>query len=327
MTMQPSLRASQFRTDRLQSLTKLSGLALVICAAALWATVGVASELVPERAALPREAYGFARTLIAGPVILLFLWAVAGTKAIRVQPGSTPQFLLFGICCAIFQIGLFRSFDLIGVTITVFLTVCLPPVIAIACATLRQTERVPAHVLGAFVLAAAGLLTFVGGDHGEASRLHVLEGLALSVIASVAFVQMTTAGRTLALTHSPMLVAGLGLLAAAAVLFPVTLLMVPVDASQLMMSLGSGQTPWLLLYLGLGPTALAYICYCRGMARCESAIAGLVASMIEPAIAACLAFVLLNETLTAWQMLGCLAILASMLLLARRDRVAKPSAS
>jgi drug/metabolite transporter (DMT)-like permease len=61
------------------------------------------------------------------------------------------------------------------------------------------------------------------------------------------------------------------------------------------------------------------------MARCESAIAGLVASMIEPAIAACLAFVFLNEVLTDWQMLGCMAILASMLLLTRRDRVVVPA--
>jgi hypothetical protein len=49
----------------------------------------------------------------------------------------------------------------------------------------------------------------------------------------------------------------------------------------------------LLVYLGVGPTALAYICYCAGMARCRSAVVGLIASMIEPALAAVLAVLVL----------------------------------
>ena len=47
------------------------GAGLVIMAAALWATVGVAVKLVPAAAELPPEALGLARTLSAGPLVLL----------------------------------------------------------------------------------------------------------------------------------------------------------------------------------------------------------------------------------------------------------------
>ncbi|WP_365967741.1 EamA family transporter [Mesorhizobium sp.] len=79
--------------------------------------------------------------------------------------------------------------------------------------------------------------------------------------------------------------------------------------------MGDWRSLSVLIYLGLGPTALAYVCYCAGVARCRSAVAGLVASMIEPAVAAGLAFLFLNETLTAWQTLGCLMLLTAIVIL------------
>ena len=302
-------------------LPAIPGLVLVMCAASLWATVGVATQLVPARVDVPWEIYGFIRTLVAGPAILLAVFIGGGWPALVPERGSLIDFLRFGVFCAIFQLCLFRSFELLGVTITVFLTVCLPPLITIAWATLRRTEQLSRHVLLAFSLGACGLLAFVGGDKGSGG--HLVLGLSLSVTASVAFVLMTMSGRKLALRHSPLLIAGHGLLAAAAVLLPVVLLSTRFDAAML-----SGAFGWqggaVLLYLGLVPTALAYICYCSGIARCASTTPGLVASMIEPAVAALLAFFLLHETLTHWQALGCGVMLAAMIVLARGEAARRP---
>lgn len=303
---------------------RLSGLGLVMCAAALWATVGVVTELVPQHSALPRDAYGFMRTLVAAPAILLLAVLGGGVAALRVQPGSTAEFLKFGVYCAVFQLCLFRSFDLLGVTITVFLTVCLPPLIAIGWAALRGTERLPPHVILAFLLGAFGLLAFVSADGAGGDPGDVLPGLALSLGASVAFVLMTQSGRRLAVRHSPLLVSGLGLLAAAGVLLPVALLSAGFDMRLFAVALGSWQGIGAVLYLGLVPTALAYVCYCSGMARCKSATAGLVASMIEPAVAACLAFFLLHEALNSWQVAGCCVMMAAMILLGRGEASGRP---
>ncbi|THK33870.1 hypothetical protein EHS39_33505 [Ensifer sp. MPMI2T] len=292
----------------------LSGLVLVMCAAVLWATVGVSSKLVPHGPSVPDEAYGFARTIVAGPAILLFAVISNGWKRSIPRLSSLPCFFAFGVCCAIFQVCLFRSFWLLGVTVTVFLTVCLPPVLAMIWTLWRRTEQVSGQVVTAFVLAAIGLLSFIGNDM-KGSNLPALLGLTLSIIASIAFVLMTQATRWLTADYSAILVSGLGLVITAAILAPVAFLLAPIKWQMIKASVTDWRSFGVLLYLGLGPTALAYVCYCVGMARCRSALAGLVASMIEPAAAAGLAFVFLQETLTSWQSLGCLVMLFAMITL------------
>jgi drug/metabolite transporter, DME family len=78
----------------------------------------------------------------------------------------------------------------------------------------------------------------------------------------------------------------------------------------------------LLAYLGLGPTALAYFCYCAGMARCRSAISGLIATMIEPMVAAVLAMTLLHERLDSGEFVGCLLLMLAMAVLWQGERPA-----
>ena len=186
--------------SRTAALLRSPGVALVLVmlAATLWATVGVASRLFPNDISVSDEAYGFIRTAVAGPALLL-LWALCGGATRRWPAARTvPGFLLFGVCCAIFQIGLFRSFSLLGVTVTVFITVCLPPVIVVLWGLWRQPGAVSRAVVGALMLAVAGLAAFSAtGFHGGDSR-SILEGLALSIIASVAFVLMSGAARRLA---------------------------------------------------------------------------------------------------------------------------------
>jgi DME family drug/metabolite transporter len=82
--------------------------------------------------------------------------------------------------------------------------------------------------------------------------------------------------------------------------------------------------PWrvmtLVAYLALGPTVLAYVIYCAGMARCRSASAGLVASMIEPGLAALLGWAILGENLSVFQALGCALVTAAMFTLWGAER-------
>jgi DME family drug/metabolite transporter len=301
--------------SRLDHSYHLSGLALVMLAAALWATVGVASQLVPHDLGVPDEIFGFARTAVAGPALLVFALLAGGIANVVPRNDSWRQFLLFGVCCAIFQIGLFRSFSLIGVTVTVFLTVCLPPIIAVAWTVWRSNEKVSKQILSAMLMAIIGLIAFSSAEASGGGMGSVLLGLGFSLAASVAFVVMSHSARRLARNHSPLLVSGLGLSLTALILAPVALLISPVSWSVLPAALTDWRSSSVLLYLGLVPTALAYVCYCSGMARCHTAIAGLVASMIEPAVAAGLAFLFLRELLSPWEVMGCVLLFFAMLTL------------
>jgi len=72
---------------------------------------------------------------------------------------------------------------------------------------------------------------------------------------------------------------------------------------------------WLLvLYLGLVPTALAYLLFQTGL-RSVSATAASIVSMLDPLVAALLAWLLFGETLAATGIAGALLLALSIFLL------------
>jgi DME family drug/metabolite transporter len=167
-------------------------------------------------------------------------------------------------------------------------------------------------------LAVLGLFVFTAGDVVDGGGITTVRGLAVACLASAAFLLMTTASRELTRAAGPVAVAGAGLSLSALSLLG----MLPLIGSHA--SPDAGVWDWsligLILYLGLGPTALAYLLYCSGMARCRSANLGLIASMVEPALAGALAWLLLSEQLTASEAAGCAIVMIAMVLLCESER-------
>ncbi len=289
------------------------GIGQIMLAAALWSTVGVATELVPAAKAVPQEVLGTARMLIGGVAILLVL--VFGLRgSLRPALSLDPRGLVdFAAGAAVFQLCLFKSFELLGVTATVFFTVCLPPVISQLWDMLRHRRAHGAETLQALSMAVMGLVVFAGWEPGTIMDWQTMQGLAVAVLGSVAFVIMTAAARSLSQVVSPMLVAGVGLCLAGVLLAVVGVLLAGEDIAA--PPAMDWQVVGLLVYLGLGPTALAYVLYCTGMARCRTANVGLVASMVEPALAALLAWLLIGELLSAQELAGCLLLMLAMVAL------------
>ena len=108
------------------------------------------------------------------------------------------------------------------------------------------------------------------------------------------------------------MIAGAGLLASGMVLLGLLAFTAPTSRPAATAALDDRRLLALLAYLGLGPTALAYLCYCGGIARCSSTCAGLIASMVEPAIAAFLAVWLLGERLSPATGIGCGLLMLAM---------------
>jgi len=292
-----------------------SGILLVMVAASLWATVGVGAQLVPASAGLAPELLGFARTAIAGPVILMLAIGKFGLGRITAARINPSGLLLFAVSNAVFQVGLFRCFTLLGVTITVFLTVCLPPIIAMVFGWFQRREEITAGNVIALGYSVAGLgLIAVNNDIGRPTEAQI-SGLALAVITSIAFVTMSSAARSASRTSPPLLFAGAGLSLSSLVIF----LLLPIanvpDISRLIPSLADPSVLGLVLYLGLGPTALAYICYCKGIAKSRSSFVALTATMIEPAVAALLAIWILADSPSTTETMGCMLLMMAMLIL------------
>lgn len=296
----------------------VAGIAQVMVAACLWGTVGVSTRLVPSAAMVPQEELGLARLAVGGPALLVLLVMFARVPVSAVLRLHPFWLASFAMGCAVFQVCLFQAFTLLGVTTTVFLTVCLPPLMGTALGVLHG-DGIPAKgALLAIGLAVVGLGFFAAGSLSVGADGLDLHGLLLAIIASAAFVLMTSAARRLTQSARPLLVAGTGLTLAALILLVMLHLLRP-DGTP-----ATAITGWdlagLVFYLGLGPTALAYVLFCAGMARCRSASLGLVASMVEPAFAALLAWFLLNERLTPTEVLGCAFVMAAMVTLWESER-------
>jgi DME family drug/metabolite transporter len=141
-----------------------------------------------------------------------------------------------------------------------------------------------------------------GGGEGSAAL-----GVALALGSALGYAVMTLCGRTLAGRYHPLqpltLAVGVGALA----LLPAAL------ATGL--TLSYPPLGWaLLLYLGVGPTALAYALFLLGM-RSTTAVGASVVTLVEPLTAAVLAWLLFGERLGPLGLVGAALLLGAVILL------------
>jgi drug/metabolite transporter, DME family len=296
--------------------TPMLGLLLVCLAAALWATVGVASGRMV--AVVDPAMAGLIRTTLGAVSLLL------AAEAMRVARAGSDDFpyralLAFGLMGAVFQITLFAAFAQVGVTITVAVTVCAPPLIVAAGNALWRGRLPKPGVMLAIAVAAAGvLLVLVGQDGITPTRAIGAGGMALLAAASFAFAGLAVASRTMVQRLHPLRAAGLGLAVTAAVLLAVVLL--EQKTSMAVLAVLSLPDLAILLYIGVAATGVAYLAFVLGFGLSRSAVGGLVATMIEPALAALFAAVLLGELLTERESWGVALMLVAMLVLFDAER-------
>lgn len=302
----------------------MQGILQVMVAAIVWSSVGVATGLVPESQTVPEGTFGVGRMLVGGPALLILALCITPRSLHRIRRMSPRRLVEFAAGSALFQLCMFKSFILLGITPTVFLTVCLPPLIGTLWELLTQPRTQCPGIYAALAIAGTGVLVVAGGNLGEAASVNAT-GMLIVTIGSAGFVVMTSAARELTQENGALLVTGVGLSLTGLVLIAYEI----AAKGQALAALRD--MDWhlggIILYLGLGPTAFAYALYCAGIARCRTANIGLIASMLEPAVAAILARLLLGEVLTTGQTTGCALVMAAMVILwkseQRRDIAAK----
>jgi drug/metabolite transporter, DME family len=194
----------------------------------------------------------------------------------------------------------------VGIARTALLTVCLPPMLAAAWTAFVSRERPSVRTTGGLLLALLGLM-LVGGGPGMndgGSGAAPLLGLATGVLAAVAFASFSGLVRILVRVIHPLQVVTFGFVVGAILLAPVVVVSSPAGSIASFDVATTLQLVLVVLYLGAGPTALAYICYFYGMRLSRSMVSGITVTMVEPAVAVLLAAGLLGETLSPVAWLG-----------------------
>ncbi len=293
----------------------LLGLLLVAVAAASWGTTGATMTLLSRDAAASPLLVGWSRLAVAAPCLVLAAAVsargAAAAPARRAWPsiGDLPLCAALGIAMAAYQVFYFRAVTLVGVAAAALLAICSAPLFIAVLAALFLGERLTLVVRLSLGLAVAGTALLVIGPRGLGEVTgHFGLGALLALGAGVSYAVYAVAAKGLLARVTPIAVSAVTFALAAIFLAPA----LAGEAAPLH-ALAAG---WpLLLYLGLGPTAVAYALFTAGLTRVPATAAGIV-SLLEPLTATTLGLVLFGERVGALGLTGALLLLTALALLA-----------
>jgi len=281
------------------------GLLLIALASISWGTTGATMRLLTP---LSPFLVGFVRLALAGP--LLFATALA-TGQWRVGSSANGLNTLgIGIALAAYQVCYFSAVPRTSVAVTALLAICTAPLMVAGLSRLLLQERFARITLLALAVGITGTVMLVVGPTGGRVRLagEFAFGALLALGAALAYAFVVVLSKRLLLEMNPLAIVGLSFPIGAGLLSPVAL-----HSS----SIPQTGTQWgLLLYLGVIPTALAYILYIFGL-RTTSATVASIATLLEPLTATTLGFLLFGERLGALGLVGAVLLLGALLLTVR----------
>jgi DME family drug/metabolite transporter len=283
------------------------GLYFIALAAVSWGTVGVVVRSLYESTALSSLQVGFYRLALSVPVLLLALLFL-GKRAFQIKIKDIPVVALMGAMLAGYQLCYFAAIPRVGVAIATLITLCTAPVIVVLLSVLFLKERLESNTIIALVVAIMGTVLLVGFQGAGGER--VLAGVLLALGSATGYALVALTSRRLAGYH-PLQPVTFGFTVGALVLLPFAL------ANGLSTTLEASS--WLrLLYLGLIPTALAYVLYTLGM-RTTRATEATIVTLLEPLTAVILAFILFDERLSLTAILGGVLLVAAIVLLSKKS--------
>ncbi len=297
------------------------GLLLIVLAAVLWGTVGTAVKIIYDLAETNPLSIGFFRLVFSVPVLLAACWHMLGRRMFRITPRDLAIMLLMGAFMAFYQVCYFASIARVGVAIAVLVTLCTAPIMIAFLSALLLRERLTGPIMLALGCALAGTAMLIWVEPGASgARRDTLTGVLLALGSAFGYTMLTLCSRTLAGRYHPLQPITIGFAAGALMRLPFAL------ATGFVASYPAAG--WaLLLYLGLIPTALAYLFFLTGIRRITATVASIV-TLIEPLTSTVLAWLLFGERLGPLGVFGAALLLGAIGLLYRGEsRRARPVAA
>ena len=281
---------------------------LVLVSAVLFGTTGTAQALGPD--GTTPLTVGASRIAIGGAALLAIALA---TKTLNDGIRWTPGRALAGALGVVgYQLCFFAAVDATGVAVGTVVALGSGPAFAglFGLVLSKETPTQRWAVATGLAITGAAILVLAGGEGANVDPA----GIALALGAGASYGLYTVTSKTLLEQgHRPegvMAVAfGLGgvLLAPALVLGDTAWLTTPDGAS-------------LAVYLGLVPTALAYVLFARGLQKLPAASVATL-TLAEPLTAATLGVAILGERPGPVAGLGALMVLSGLLVLTAKPRL------
>ncbi len=255
---------------------------------------------------MPPIEIGFYRLGISAPALVIISLCLGGRIGAVSIAAHWRRVTVLAAATALYQVFYYNAVARSGVAVATLVTICLaPPIVAVLSGViLREQIGMRIGLAMAITLCGTGLL--IGWPDSAASdRSALWLGIAFAVAAASSYAAMVLVSRTLAPKYDASILVVFGFGGGAILLLPVVFF-------QGFSIVRSSQAIGLLLYLGLVPTALAYVFFFKGMRRAPSAVASIV-SLLEPLVATLLGVLLLHERISAVGGLGAALMIAGLL--------------
>jgi drug/metabolite transporter (DMT)-like permease len=290
--------------------SRLEAFALLAVANLLWAGNWVAGRAM--RDAIDPASLNFWRWLIAALVLAPFALGSLRGKGALIRRHWRILLLLALSGVAVFHALVYQGLRTTTAVNAVLLNSSMP-MFMLACSWLIERERASAREVAGMLLSLAGIVVILA--RGDAAALR---GLELHVGDFWILLAMPIWGvYSVLLKRRPPELGGL------AFLFVISLagvlMLAPVAAGLALQSPPAwpgGAAALGVLYMALGPSLLAFICWNRGVATVGANAAGFTVHLL-PAFGTLLAILFLGEAFAAFHAVGIAIILAGVLLATR----------
>ncbi|MFD8954665.1 DMT family transporter [Streptomyces xanthophaeus] len=274
---------------------------------ALWGSGFVVSKIVVED--IPHSVAAAVRFGSGALVLLLILPLLlpgrAGISRSEIRPLAIAGFLGVFVYNAVLFFGLSYAPAVDGAIIVPILS----PILTTAAALLLRWEKAQWHrVAGLSAGAAGAVLFFLGVAEDGGGRDRLLGELAY-VVAAVSWAAYTMIGKRILVQIEPVRATAYSMAFGSLVL---AALAVP-DVGDVAWSGLSGSFWWTMAFLVLGPTAIAYALFYRGVRQVGPTTASVLMFLV-PVSGTVLSFVLLDESIGTGQLIGSLFMLVGAVL-------------
>jgi drug/metabolite transporter, DME family len=277
----------------------------------LWGTGGLIGTLLGRAAGLSAMSVATYRLLAGGGLIVAFLTLTG--KRWPTGRAAWTRIAVNGLLSALFQSCYFAAVSLTSVSLATLVAIGGTPVIVAIVEQIRGRRALGRAGIITTGTALAGLGLLAGLPGGGFAETTVLASVGMALLSAAGFAAITLIGTSPVAGLDDLTVNGFGFSLGGMALLPL--------AAVLGGGLGfrpSLASAGLLAALGIGPTAVAYTLYFRGLRKASASTAALL-SLIEPLAAAVLAALVLGDKLSPTGIAGAIMLLAAVVRTVRSD--------
>jgi drug/metabolite transporter, DME family len=298
-----------------RAVTRSRAVVYIVIAATAWGTGGAIASVLYSHSGLGALAVSCWR-FVGGSVALGLAWPLLRRREspslLRQFTAAPVRLLVTGIGLAVYQTAYFAAVGATGVAVATVVTLGSGPILVSLGARLWMSERLGRRGVVVVAVALGSLVLLVLSGNTRGSTVSVA-GIALALLSAVGYAGTTLIGRAVGRTEGggePVGDALIGFVVGSVGLLALTgfVGLIPLRGNVI-------ENVGMLAYLGLVPSALAYVLFFAGLAVVNATSASVIA-LVEPLTAAIIAVALLGERLSVLSVVGAVGLLGAVIVLA-----------